>query len=231
MQKSIEIIPSILSADFTNLGKEIKKAERAGCSSLHLDVMDGHFVPNISFGPIVIKAIRKYTDLYLQTHLMIDHPERYVADFKRAGSDCIIIHQEACRNFRKAAEMIKDLKVKAGIALRPNTPPDTIKDIIDKMDIVLIMTVEPGFGGQTFIRGSEKKVAAIKTMLDQKGLDIPIGVDGGININTIPLVVKSGTTQIIAGSAVFKGDVMKNIRNLREKANGAACEMLSMEEK
>ena len=229
--QNIEIVPSILSADFTNLGKEIKKVERAGCSRLHLDVMDGHFVPNISIGPVVIKAIRKYTDLYLQTHLMIDNPERYVADFKRAGSDCIIIHQEACRNFRKAVEMIKGLKVQAGIALRPNTPPDTIKDIIDKMDMVLIMTVEPGFGGQTFIRGSEKKVAAIKTMLDQKGFDISIGVDGGINNNTIPMVVKAGATQLIAGSAVFEGDVMENIRILREKTNEAVCETLSMEEK
>ena len=217
--QNIEIVPSILSADFTNLGKEIKKVERAGCSCLHLDVMDGHFVPNISIGPVVIKAIRKYTDLYLQTHLMIDHPERYVADFKRAGSDCIIIHQEACRNFIKAVEMIKGLKMKVGISLKPKTPPDTIKDIIDKIDMVLIMTVEPGFGGQTFIMGSEKKVAAIKTMLYQKGLDIAIGVDGGINNNTIPLVVRAGATQLIAGSAVFKGDVMKNIRNLREKAN------------
>ena len=231
MQKSIEIIPSILSADFTNLGKEIKKVERAGCSRLHLDVMDGHFVPNISIGPVVIKAIRKYTDLYLQTHLMIDHPERYVADFKRAGSDCIIIHQEACRNFRRAVEMIKGLKLKAGIALRPNTPPDTIKDIIDEMDMVLIMTVEPGFGGQTFIKGSEKKVAAIKTRLDQKDLDISIGVDGGINNNTIPMVVKAGATQLIAGSSVFKGDVMKNIRSLREKANKVVCETPIMEEK
>ena len=228
--QSIEIIPSILSADFTNLGKEIKKVERAGCSRLHLDVMDGHFVPNISIGPVVIKAIRKYTDLYLQTHLMIDHPERYVADFKRAGSDCIIIHQEACRNFRKAVEMIKGLKVKAGIALRPNTPPDTIKDIIDEMDMVLIMTVEPGFSGQTFIKGSEKKVAAIKTMLDQKDLDISIGVDGGINNNTIPMVVKAGATQLIAGSAVFTGDIMKNIRILRERANEAVCETLKVEE-
>ena len=229
--QSIEIIPSILSADFTNLGKEIKKVERAGCSRLHLDVMDGHFVPNISIGPVVIKAIRKYTDLYLQTHLMIDHPERYVADFKRAGSDCIIIHQEACRNFRRAVEMIKGLKLKAGIALRPNTPPDTIKDIIDEMDMVLIMTVEPGFSGQTFIKGSEKKVAAIKTILSQKGLDIPIGVDGGINNNTIPLVVKAGATQLIAGSAVFTGDIMKNIRILRERANEAVCEKLKVEEK
>ncbi len=229
--QSIEIIPSILSADFTNLGKEIKKVERVGCSRLHLDVMDGHFVPNISIGPVVIKAIKKCTDLYLQTHLMIDHPERYVADFKRAGSDCIIIHQEACRNFRKAVEMIKGLKVKAGISLRPKTPPDTIKDIIDKMDMVLIMTVEPGFGGQTFIRGSEKKVAAIKTMLYQKGLDISIGVDGGINNNTIPLVVKAGATNLKAGSAVIKGDVMKNIRNLREKANEAVCETHSAKEK
>jgi ribulose-phosphate 3-epimerase len=229
--QSIEVVPSILSADFTNLGKEIKKVERTGCSCLHLDVMDGHFVPNISIGPIVIKAIRKYTDLYLQTHLMIDHPERYVADFKRAGSDCIIIHQEACRNFRKAVEMIKGMKVKAGIALRPKTPPDTIKDIIDKIDMVLIMTVEPGFGGQTFIKGSEKKVAAIKTMLDQKGLDIPIGVDGGINNNTIPPVVKAGATQLVAGSSVFKGDVINNIRILREIANEAVYETLNVEEK
>ena len=228
--QSIEIIPSILSADFTNLGKEIKKVERAGCLRLHLDVMDGHFVPNISIGPVVIKAIRKHTDLYLQTHLMIDHPERYVADFKRAGSDCIIIHQEACRNFRKAVEMIKGLKLKAGIALRPNTPPDTIKDIIDKMDMILIMTVEPGFGGQRFIKGSEKKVAAIKVMLGQKGLDISLGVDCGINNNTIPLVVKAGATQLVAGSAVFTGDVMKNIRNLRERANEAVCETLKVEE-
>jgi ribulose-phosphate 3-epimerase len=214
----IEVVPSILSADFTNLGKEIKKVERAGCSRLHLDVMDGHFVPNISIGPVVIKAIRKYTDLYLQTHLMIDHPERYVADFKRAGSDCIIIHQEACRNFRKTVEMIKGLKMKVGISLRPKTPLDTIKDIIDKVDMILIMTVEPGFGGQTFIRESEKKVAAVKTMLYQKGLNINIGVDGGINNNTIPLVVKAGATYLIAGSAVFKGDVTKNIRDLRERA-------------
>jgi ribulose-phosphate 3-epimerase len=228
--QNIEIVPSILSADFTNLGKEIKKVERAGCSRLHLDVMDGHFVPNISIGPVVIKAIRKYTDLYLQTHLMIDNPERYVADFKRAGSDCIIIHQEACRNFRRAVEMIKGLKLKAGIALRPNTPPDTIKDIIDKMDMVLIMTVEPGFGGQRFIKGSEKKVAAIKAMLGQKGLDISLGVDGGINNNTIPMVVKAGATQLIAGSAVFTGDIMKNIRILRERANEAVCETLKVEE-
>ena len=228
--QNIEIVPSILSADFTNLGKEIKKVERAGCSRLHLDVMDGHFVPNISIGPIVIKAIRKYTDLYLQTHLMIDYSERYVADFKRAGSDCIIIHQEACRNFRRAVEMIKGLKLKAGIALRPNTPPDTIKDIIYKMDMILIMTVEPGFGGQRFIKGSEKKVAAIKTRLDQKDLDISIGVDGGINNNTIPMVVKAGATQLIAGSSVFKGDVIKNIRILRERANEAVCETLKVEE-
>jgi len=127
-------------------------------------------------------------------------------------------------------EMIKGLKLKAGIALRPNTPPDTIKDIIDEMDIVLIMTVEPGFSGQTFIKGSEKKVAAIKTRLDQKDLDISIGVDGGINNNTIPMVVKAGATQLIAGSSVFKGDVIKNIRILRERANEAVCETLKVEE-
>jgi ribulose-phosphate 3-epimerase len=150
---------------------------------------------------------------------MIDHPERYVADFKRAGSDCIIIHQEACRDFKKTIEMIKSLKIRVGVALKPKTLPGTIQDVIAELDMVLIMTVEPGFGGQAYIKGSEKKVAAIKTMLDQKGLAIPMGVDGGINMNTLPLVVKAGATQLIAGSAIFKGDVVKNIRRLREKAN------------
>lgn len=213
MQK-IEVVPSLLSADFAVLADEIKKVERAGCCRLHLDVMDGHFVPNITIGPVVIKAVNKRTRLYLQTHLMIDKPEKYIEDFKRAGSDCIIIHQEACCNFRSTIRRIKGLGIDAGIALRPKTPVKSIKDFIQEMDMILIMTVEPGFGGQSFIQGTEKKIKQTKTLLQKKGLDIPIGVDGGINTRTAPIAVKAGATHLIAGNAIFSGNVEKNIKDL-----------------
>lgn len=216
MQK-VEIIPSLLSADFSQLAEEIRKVEDAGCKRLHLDVMDGHFVPNISFGPVVIKDIRKITKLYLQTHLMIENPKRYIKEFKDAGADCIIIHQEACRDFLDTLKKIKELGVAAGVALRPKTPLESIKDVINEMDMVLIMTVEPGFGGQSFIEGTDKKVQQTKVLLDEKGLDIPIGVDGGINEETIPQVIKAGATHLIAGNAVFKGDVVENIKILQNK--------------
>ena len=219
MQK-IEVVPSLLSADFANLTREIRKVERAGCRKIHLDVMDGHFVPNISIGPAVIKAIRKHTHLYFQTHLMVEHPERYINDFKEAGSDCIIIHEEACRDFRRTVGKIKKLGLEAGIALRPKTSVDTIKDIIQEMDMVLIMTVEPGFGGQAFIKGSENKIRRTKSFLEEKKVKIPIGVDGGISFQSAPLVVKAGATYLIAGNAVFTGDVVKNIKKLYQNASG-----------
>jgi len=214
-----EIVPSLLSADFSALGEEIRKVEKAGCKRLHLDVMDGHFVPNISFGPVVIKAIRRKTNLYLQAHLMINQPEKYLKDFKDAGADCLIIHQEACCDYRKTLRKIKSLGMDAGVALRPNTSLENIKAVISDLDMILIMTVEPGFGGQSFIKGMEKKVAQAKTLLSGKNLDLPIGVDGSINLKTAPLVVKSGATLLIAGEAVFNGDVVKNIRALNKKAN------------
>ncbi|MFH1783300.1 MAG: ribulose-phosphate 3-epimerase [bacterium] len=214
--RKIEIVPSVLSADFSRLGEQIKKVEKAGCSMLHLDVMDGHFVPNITFGPVVIKDIRKSTKLYLESHLMIENPEKYIQDFRDAGSDCIIIHQEACSDFLATVAKIKDLGMQAGVALRPKTPVSTIKDVIGEVDTVLIMSVEPGFGGQSYIEGSERKIVEVKALIDKGGLDINIGVDGGINEKTIPAVVAAGANLLIAGNAAFKGNLMKNIKILQD---------------
>lgn len=209
-----EIVPSLLSADFSALGEEIRKVERAGCKRLHLDVMDGHFVPNISFGPVVIKAVRKRTKLYLQTHLMIDQPGEYLKEFKKAGADCLIIHQESCCDFRKTLRKIKSLGLDAGVALRPKTSIETIKDVLQELDMILIMTVEPGFGGQPFIKGMEKKIAETRAFLDERNSEVLIGVDGGINLKTAPPVVKSGANLLIAGEAIFNGDPGKNIKEL-----------------
>ena len=218
LMRKAEIVPSLLSADFSALGEEIKKVEKAGCKRLHLDVMDGHFVPNISFGPVVIKAIRKRTKLYLQTHLMIERPEEYLKEFKKAGADCLIIHQEACCDFQKTIKKIKSLGMDVGVALRPRTSIETIEDILPELDMILIMTVEPGFGGQPFIRGMEKKIARAKTLILERNLKVRLGVDGGINLKTAPLVVKSGATLLIAGEAVFNENVVENIRALNKKA-------------
>jgi ribulose-phosphate 3-epimerase len=216
--RKAEIVPSLLSADFSALGEEIKKVEKAGCKRLHLDVMDGHFVPNITFGPVVIKAVKKRTKLYLQTHLMIEHPEEYLKEFKKAGADCLIIHQEACCDFRRTIKKIKSLGMDAGVALRPKTPLETIKDILKELDMILIMTVEPGFGGQPFILGMEKKIARARALIEERNLKVRLGVVGGINLKTAPLVVKSGATLLIAGEAVFNGNVVENIRALNKKA-------------
>ncbi|MFH1413406.1 MAG: ribulose-phosphate 3-epimerase [Candidatus Omnitrophota bacterium] len=210
MQK-IEIVPSLLSADFANLAEDIKKVESMGCNRLHLDVMDGHFVPNITIGPVVIRSIRKITKSHLQTHLMIDQPQKFIKDFREAGSDTIIIHQEACLGIGETIKEIKKLGAKAGVSIKPNTPVETLKDIIKDVDVILIMSVEPGFGGQGYIQGSEKKISQTKSLLEEKGIDIPIGVDGGINLQRAPLVAKAGATHLIAGNAVFKGDAKENI--------------------
>lgn len=209
-----EIVPSLLSADFANLAADIGKVERAGCRRLHLDVMDGRFVPNISFGPVVIRAIRKVTEVYFQSHLMIEEPERYVEAFAEAGVNAIIFHREACDDPAGTLDRIRDLGLQAGLALRPATPIDSLEGLLQHLDMVLVMTVEPGFGGQKFIEGTDVKVRRLRDMLDREGLDIPIGVDGGINAETAPTVVKAGATHLIAGNAVFKGDVESNVRRL-----------------
>ncbi len=217
----LEIVPSILSADFAILAEEIKKVEEAGCRRLHLDVMDGNFVPNITFGFVVIEAIRKRTHLYLETHLMIDRPERYLHYFKHSGADGISIHQEACHDFFQTIEEIRRLDMGVGLALKPETPVESIKYSLRDLDYVLLLTVEPGFGGQSFIPGSEEKIMEVQHLLMEEGLDIPIEVDGGINLETAPLVVKAGGTRLVAGHAVFSGDTIKNIEELRKSAGSA----------
>ena len=212
--KRAEIVPSLLSADFADLTGDIRKVERAGCGRLHLDVMDGRFVPNISFGPVVIRSIRKVTDLYFQSHLMIEEPERYVDAFAEAGVNAITIHREACEDPGGTLDRIRKLGLDAGLALRPATPLETLDGLLDKLDLVLVMTVEPGFGGQKFIAGSDDKVSRLRDMLEREGMDIPIGVDGGINADTAPVAARAGATHLIAGSAVFKGDVDANINRL-----------------
>ncbi len=209
-----EIVPSLLSADFANLAADIGRVENAGCRRLHLDVMDGRFVPNISFGPVVIRAIRRVTELYLQSHLMIDEPERYLEAFAASGVNAIIIHQEACGDPAAALDKIRELGLEAGLALRPATPVGTLDGLMEKLDMVLVMTVEPGFGGQKFIEGTDAKVSELRGVLERAGRDIPIGVDGGVNTETAPAVVKAGATHLIAGNAVFKGDIEANIRRL-----------------
>jgi len=221
MQK-IEVLPSLLAADFSDLRGQIKKVEAAGCSKLHLDIMDGNFVPNITFGPALIKSIRKISGLFFQAHLMIDRPERYIETFKKAGVDGIIIHEESCCNFRNTIKAIKALKLKAGITLKPGTPVCSIEDVVKRLDYILIMSVEPGFSGQTFIKGSERKIIQARELVRNRGINVTIGVDGGINLKTIGQVVTAGANEVICGGAVFSGDIVKNIKSLYRKAYEAA---------
>jgi ribulose-phosphate 3-epimerase len=217
----IEIIPSILSADFSILWEEIKKVEKAGCQGLHLDVMDGNFVPNITFGPVVIEAIRRRTALYFEAHLMIDRPERYIHYFKQAGVNGLALHQDACSHFIDTVKLIKVLKMDAGVALNPECPVESIEHAIHELDFILIMTVEAGFGGQSYIPGTENKIREVLALLKQEGRHIPVEVDGGIDVETAPLVVKAGATRLVAGHAIFSGDVIRNVEKLRAAANAA----------
>ena len=213
--QQVEIVPSLLSADFTILAEEIKKIEKAGCNRIQLDVMDGKFVPYITFGPVVIQWMRKRTNLFLEVHLMIEHPERYLKSFKDAGADCIIVHQEACREVKNTIHDIHSMGIEAGIALKPKTSVHTIRDVVKDVALILIMTAEPGCGRQRMIAGIDKKIVETKNMLDTQGLDIPIEVEGGINTKTAPIVVHAGATFLVAGSSVFgKGDALAHIKAL-----------------
>ncbi len=209
------IAPSLLSADFACLRDDVRQIEAAGCRVLHLDVMDGHFVPNLTIGPVVVRAVRRITGLYLGAHLMIEEPARYIAAFAEAGANEITIHQEIDADFVAAIRTIKNLGLRAGISVRPATPLAAIEPVISLVDLILIMSVEPGFGGQTFIPGSEEKIRDARKLADREDRDIRIAVDGGITVETAPLVVQSGATELIAGSAVFNGDIMENIAALR----------------
>ena len=202
----IKMAPSILSADFARLLEDVKKVENAGCEYLHIDVMDGHFVPNITLGPCIVKALRKDVNMVFDAHLMIENPDNYIKDFADAGCDIIVVHEEACTHLHRTIQNIKSHNVKAGVALNPATPIENIKYVLKDLDMVLIMTVNPGFGGQSFIEGMIDKIKELKALIEEQGLDVDIQVDGGIKPSNVDKVVKAGANVIVAGSAIFNSD-------------------------
>ena len=216
----IKLAPSILSADFARLLEDVKKVEKAGCEYLHIDVMDGHFVPNITLGPGVIKSLRKDVNMVFDAHLMIENPDNYIKEFVDAGCDIIVVHQEACKHLHRTIQNIKSYNVKVGVALNPATPIENIKHVLDDIDMVLIMTVNPGFGGQTFIKNTISKIKELKSVIDSKNLNIDIQVDGGIKPENVQKVVSAGANVIVAGSAIFNSDdIQKTVDLFRINAS------------
>ena len=216
----IKIAPSILSADFARLGEEVQAVARGGADYIHVDVMDGHFVPNLTIGPLVVEAVRKVTDLPLDVHLMIENPDRYIADFANAGADIITVHQEAVPHLHRTVQLIKSLGKKAGVSINPATPASTLDVILDELDLVLVMTVNPGFGGQGFIASGLAKVAALRQEIDRRGLGVELEVDGGVKTDNIGRIAAAGANVFVAGSAVFGAtDYTATIAELRRRAS------------
>lgn len=218
MAQNIKISPSILSADFSILGDEIKNLEKAGADLIHVDVMDGHFVPNITMGPPIIKAIRKFTKLPFDVHLMISPVEKYIKAFADAGSDIITLHPEATDNLKRAIQTVKSHGKKAGVSLNPKTPISALMDVINDIDLILIMSVNPGFAGQSFMSEVLPKVSELRKMINDKKLKIDIEIDGGINFETAPLAVKAGANILVSGTTIFSGSLKDNIQKLRNCA-------------
>lgn len=212
----VKIAPSILSANFAKLGEEIKDVERGGADYIHVDVMDGHFVPNITIGPLIVDAIRPVTDLPLDVHLMIEAPDQYVEAFAKAGADYITVHVEACTHLHRTIQLIKSFGVKAGVVLNPATPVSSIKHIIEDIDLVLLMTVNPGFGGQKFIHAVLPKISEVKEMANALNPELEIEIDGGVNEETAKLCIEHGATVLVAGSAIYnESDRAIAIKKLR----------------
>jgi len=218
--KKIQISPSILSADFSQLGNEIKRLEQSGADMIHVDVMDNHFVPNLTIGPPVIKSLRKYTSLPFDVHLMIDPVHKYIKNFADAGSDIITIHPEATENLLESLNLIKNLNKKVGVSLNPNTKIEVIENLLDKIDLVLVMSVYPGFGGQKFMPEVLEKISNLKKIKDNKKFNFDIEVDGGINFENNKKVIDAGANILVSGTTIFKennGDIKKNIDLLKLK--------------
>ena len=213
----VKIAPSILSADFAALGDDIERVEGGGADQLHVDVMDGRFVPNLTIGPVVVAAIRKRTRLPLDVHLMIVEPERFVAEFVAAGADMVTVHAEACPHLSRTLAQIRELGAKAGVALNPSTPPDALRYVLDDLDLVLIMSVNPGFGGQAFIPGAHQKIREVKALLGDRPVEV--SVDGGVKAGFAKSLVQDGATTLVAGSAIFgAADPAAAVRALRDAA-------------
>jgi ribulose-phosphate 3-epimerase len=214
-----KIAPSILSADFARLGDEVRAVAAAGADYIHIDVMDGHFVPNITIGPLVVEAVRKVTDLPLDVHLMIENPERFIPDFARAGADIIVVHAEATHHLHRAVQLIKSFGKRAGVSLNPATSLHALDYVLEELDLVLLMTVNPGFGGQSFIEACLPKIHALRALLDKRGLETELEVDGGVKTANIDRISHAGADVFVAGSAVFESaDYAAIIAQLKRRA-------------
>lgn len=226
INKMVKIAASILSADFTRLGDQVTSAEQAGADYIHCDVMDGHFVPNITIGPLVVAAVRRATSLPLDVHLMIEHPERYIPHFAQAGASNLTVHVETCPHLHRTVQQIRELGVGASVTINPATPLVTLDEILPYVDMVLLMTVNPGFGGQAFIETMCEKIARLREQITQRGLNVDIEVDGGVNVSTVGRIVEAGANVLVSGSAIFSpggkpagtSEIAAAIHELREAA-------------